>query len=197
MERGPMALFGAIVAVGLGPAMWLGTQFGQVTLPPERPPVVTSVQENGIQPPRGGSGAGDAPNDQTEAIRTEPKANTEPLKATRKARPVVTPTTPAPSASEVPSPEPTETSSPPTDPGDPSEPSDPPTESTTEPTDPPTEDDPVPPPPPTADPEAEPVADDGFGEQIAVPELLYQSAVVGEHVLRHRHGPAPSFSVGI
>ncbi len=71
MERGPMALFGAIVAIGLGPAMWLGVQFGEVTLSPDRPPAVTTVKQD-VEAPRGGSGAGDAPTD-SEAISTEPK----------------------------------------------------------------------------------------------------------------------------
>src|SRR4051794_11157788 len=97
MERGPMALFGAIVAIGLGPAMWLGAQFGQAMLSPDRPPAVTTVQQDTVAP-RGGSGAGDAPTD-AEAIRTEPKANTQPLTRTRHARPVVT-TSPTPSSSE-------------------------------------------------------------------------------------------------
>jgi hypothetical protein len=165
VERGPMALFGAIVAVGLGPAMWLGAQFGQVTLSPERPPAV--VQQNGIQTPRGGSGAGDAPVDQTEAIRTEPKANTEPLKVNKRARPVVTVPARPSSPSDDPSPEPTTTtpttptSPPPPDPGD--EPTDPPTESTDEPTDSPTEGDPgLPPEPPTTEVDTNPVTDSGF-----------------------------------
>src|SRR5687767_419440 len=108
MERGPMALFGAIVAIGLGPAMWLGVQFGQVTLSPERPPAVTTVQ-NEVEAPRGGSGAGDAPTG-AEAIRTEPKADTEPLTRTKNARPATT-KSPAPSPSESEKP-----STPPTDP---------------------------------------------------------------------------------
>jgi hypothetical protein len=90
-----MALFGAIVAVGLGPAMWLGAQLGQVTLIPDRPPAATTVQNDVV--PRGGSGAGDAPTD-AEAIRTEPKADTEPLTRTKAARPS---TTKSPSPSEL------------------------------------------------------------------------------------------------
>ena len=156
MQRGPLALFGAIVAVGLGPAMWLGAQFGEATLLPDRPPVVTSVTGNELPPPRGGSGAGDAPADQTEAIRTEPKANTKPLRPTRTTSPSPTPTTPAPSASDDPSVEPSKTTSPPADP------SDPPTESTP-PSDPPTKGDPeVPPVPPTTDVESDPTTSESF-----------------------------------
>ncbi|AGZ39677.1 hypothetical protein [Actinoplanes friuliensis] len=144
MDRGPMALFGAIIALGLGPAMWVGAQFGQVTLTPDRPPAVISNQQN--QAPEGGSGAGDAPAG-TEVIRTEPKSNNEPLKPTKNSRPVKT--SPSPSASDEPS-APVDESTPPdsTDPAD--EETTPPTESTTPPVDPPTEDeDPdVPPEPP-------------------------------------------------
>src|SRR3954468_14274200 len=37
MERGPVALFGAIVAVGLGPALGVGAQIGQVPVAPPLP----------------------------------------------------------------------------------------------------------------------------------------------------------------
>jgi hypothetical protein len=157
MDRGPMALFGAIVAIGLGPAMWLGAQFGQVTLSPERPPAVTSVQN--VEAPRGGSGAGDAPTD-AEAIRTEPKSNNEPLTRTRNTQPATT-RSPSPSPSES-----DETSQPPSDPTSPSSPdpgddeTDPPTESTTPPDEPPPgDDDPDVPPQPPTDPQTDPVAD--------------------------------------
>jgi hypothetical protein len=58
MERGPLALFGAIVAVGLGPALWLGAQFGSVDLTPKAPAAVTVVQNPEVEP--GGVGAADA-----------------------------------------------------------------------------------------------------------------------------------------
>lgn len=157
MERGPLALFGAIIAIGLGPAMWLGAQFGQVTLSPERPPAVTSVKNN-VETPRGGSGAGDAPTE-AEAIRTEPKSDTKPLYRTKNVRPKATkPSPPSPSPSDKPS------SSPPASPSSPAPPdpepdkSDPPTESSTPPKDPPPpsdEDPDVPPQPPTV-PETDP-----------------------------------------
>jgi hypothetical protein len=153
-----MALFGAIVAIGLGPAMWLGAQFGQVTLSPERPPAVTSEQQQ-LEAPRGGSGAGDAPTD-SEAIRTEPKSNTEPLTRTRNARPVVTESpTPSPSTSTDPSTRPVESGSPkPSEPG--GEDPDPPTGPTTKPADPPPDDEePDVPPQPPAGPQEEAVAD--------------------------------------
>ncbi len=156
-----MALFGAIVAIGLGPAMWLGAQFGQVTLSPGRPPAVTSVQN--VEAPRGGSGAGDAPTE-AEAIRTEPKADTEPLFRTKNARPAATKSpSPSPSPSDKPSTPPT-SPSPSTSPDPGEATSDPPTESSTPPEDPPPPDDEDPkdedpdvPPPPPADPPNDPV----------------------------------------
>jgi hypothetical protein len=159
VERGPMALFGAIIAIGLGPAMWLGAQFGQVTLSPDRPPAVTSVNQD-AEAPRGGSGAGDAPTD-SEAIRTEPKSNNKPLDRTRNARPVVTKSpSPSPSTSDKPSTPPVESGTP-TSPDTGGEESDPPTDPTT-PQDPPPDDDGEPdvPPQPPADPQSGPAAGD-------------------------------------
>ena len=158
MERGPMALFGAIVAVGLGPAMWLGAQFGESTLTPLRPPAVT-VQQNNPPEPRGGSGAGDAPVDQTQVIRTEPKAETETVRTGPKVKPPTTSPTPSPSASDEPATEPTE-STPPTEGGS-QEPSTPPVEEPTDPQTPPTEEStevPVPSDPPVTDLDTEQLA---------------------------------------
>lgn len=160
MERGPLALFGAIIAVGLGPAMWLGVQFGEagaVTTPP--PAAVTSQTGNDLQPARGGLGAGDEPG-QTETVRTEPKANSKPLKINRNPRPVTTSPSPTPSASDSPAPEPSTSSSasPP-----PSDPTDPPTESSTPPSDPPVEEEPdVPPVPPVTNGETDTATTEGF-----------------------------------
>ena len=158
MERGPMALFGAIIAIGLGPAMWLGAQFGQVTLP-ERPPAVISEQQQ-LPAPRGGSGAGDAPTD-AEAIRTEPKSNTEPLTRTKHGRSVgAKKPSPSPSASKDPSTPPVESESPkPPDPG--GDESDPPKGPDDPPVDPPTEgdDEPDVPPQPPAETQKDPVAE--------------------------------------
>jgi hypothetical protein len=151
-----MALFGAIVAIGLGPAMWLGAQFGQATLSPDRPPAVTTVQQDEVAP-RGGSGAGDAPTD-AEAIRTEPKTNTRPLTRTNNGRPVVTESpSPSTSESEQTSTPPVESSSP-TAPGSGEDETDPPTDPTT-PDDPPGDDDgPDEPPQPPSVPGSDPVA---------------------------------------
>jgi hypothetical protein len=136
MERGPMALFGAIVAVGLGPAMWLGAQFGESTSTPLRPPAVT-VQQNSTAEPRGGSGAGDAPVDQTQVIRTEPKARTETVRTGPRNKPPATSPAPSPSASDEPSTDPAK-STPPTESGS-QQPSTPPVEEPTDPGTPPAE----------------------------------------------------------
>jgi hypothetical protein len=57
-----MALFGAIVAVGLGPAMWLGAQFGNAIETPVKPAAVTSEHSPAARPAdKGGEGAGSVP----------------------------------------------------------------------------------------------------------------------------------------
>ncbi|AGL14873.1 hypothetical protein [Actinoplanes sp. N902-109] len=98
MERGPLALFGAIVAIGLGPAMWLGAQFGESTLTPQRPPAVTVQQNEVIPPGNGGAGAGDTPTGPADLIRTDPQVRTAP----HRSKPTTAPTTPP--TSEAPSP---------------------------------------------------------------------------------------------
>ncbi|MEU7906709.1 hypothetical protein [Actinoplanes sp. NPDC049118] len=148
MDRGPMALFGAIVAVGLGPAMWLGAQFGQVTQTPDRPPAVTTVQQNST--PRGGTGAGDAPTD-TEVIDNEPGAGNQSTGSTRTARPEATKATPSPSESDGSPTPPVESS--PTPSNTTGAGGGTPTEPTTPPDDPPTEDEPDVPPSPPSDAE--------------------------------------------
>jgi hypothetical protein len=94
MERGPLALFGAIIAVGLGPAMWLGAQFGHVAGAPSNPPAVTVQQDQS----RGGVGA--AAPDGPDVIQTKPKSNVEPLV---KAHPTPHKSSATPSASSSPS----------------------------------------------------------------------------------------------
>jgi hypothetical protein len=126
MERGPMALFGAIVAVGLGPAMWLGAQFGSMGATPTKPPAVTS-EHNGVptQTQDAGQGAGAAPEDPSIVLNTGPKANNKPLRRNPSAS-----TSPSPSArpkSQKPSPDPSSSTKPS------GKPSTPPTESTTDP----------------------------------------------------------------
>src|SRR3954470_1127324 len=73
MDRGPAALFGAIVAVGLGPAMWLGVRLGAVDFAPVRPPVV-SEHTAGPEKLVGGAGAGDSPLDGDETVKATPRA---------------------------------------------------------------------------------------------------------------------------
>jgi hypothetical protein len=63
MERGPLALFGAIIAVGLGPALWLGAQLGAVNLAPGQRPGPVGEQFPGADLDFGGAGAGDLADD--------------------------------------------------------------------------------------------------------------------------------------
>jgi hypothetical protein len=58
MERGPVALFGAIVAVGLGPALWVGAQIGQVPVAPPLPST-SVVGGDTARAPGGGAAAVD------------------------------------------------------------------------------------------------------------------------------------------
>ncbi|WP_433793696.1 hypothetical protein [Actinoplanes sp. CA-252034] len=58
-----MALFGAILAVGLGPALWLGAQIGAVDLAPGQRPAPVDEQFPGADMDFGGAGAGDLPDD--------------------------------------------------------------------------------------------------------------------------------------
>ena len=125
MERGPVALFGAIVAIGIGPALWLGAQFGNLDAAPNRPPTVVSEQ-NAVKAP---GGAGAAP---TSARPSRPSARVRAALRHAERAPVdqrPPPTSRTPGAERAPaSAEPTETEDPTT----------PPTESTTDPADPPT-----------------------------------------------------------
>ncbi len=60
MERGPMALFGAIVAVGLGPALWLGAQISNDDVPVRGPSTTIRQQiPAAVETDQGGSGAGE------------------------------------------------------------------------------------------------------------------------------------------
>lgn len=129
MERGPMALFGAIVAVGLGPAMWLGAQFGAMGTVPSRPPAVSSeLQPNSTATQQKGGEAGSAPQDPSVVLHTKPKAHYRPLDPTPSRSPSAStkthrpdpddPTTepsPSSSPSEKPSPSPSESTGSPTD----------------------------------------------------------------------------------
>lgn len=147
MERGPMALFGAIVAVGLGPAMWLGAQFGAMGVAPSRPPAVSSeLQPNQSPTQQKGGEAGSAPEDPSVGLDTRPRANYRPLHST----PSPSPSTSRSAESPDPDDSTTEPTKATTSPSPSTTPSTPPTESTSDPTHPPT----VPPSPPTTDPES-------------------------------------------
>jgi hypothetical protein len=103
-----MALFGAIIAVGLGPALWLGAQFGELS--PVRPPAAVVDQ---VRAP-GGEGAGAVPGDDPTILdvdadeRPVPVAETTSARPQRTATPTRTPSSVAPSpATESPTAEPT------------------------------------------------------------------------------------------
>ena len=130
MERGPMALFGAIVAVGLGPALWLGAQFGNVTVVPGAPPAV--VGEQRVETGKVSGGAGAAPEEQpvTEPTR---RSTYRKLSSTPSARPSATADAEATQPTEEPTTPPADETS---EPAPSDEPSTPPTESTTAPTEP-------------------------------------------------------------
>ncbi|MEU8814681.1 hypothetical protein [Actinoplanes sp. NPDC048796] len=131
MERGPLALFGAIIAVGLGPALWMGVQLGTMPTSPGRAPAVITDQNRVTNDQLvGGTGAGEATTDNS-PVDTEPQVNVLP----RNTSPSAEPTPSATTTSPTPSPKvatPSETSSPtPTT----SAPTPPPTEATTTPAD--------------------------------------------------------------
>jgi hypothetical protein len=88
-----MALFGALVAVGLGPSMWLGAQFGQARVVTEPPPI-TVVERSGNAEP-GGRGA--AEDDGAGALEDRVSNDAGPLSSTPSARSVrnAPPTKPA------------------------------------------------------------------------------------------------------
>lgn len=140
MVRGPAALFGAIVAVGLGPAMWLGVRLGAVEVTPVSPPSVVGEHTSGPEQLTGGTGAGESELGNDPTVAATPRAKILPLTSSPSPRPsTVHPTTsPSPTATTVspsasPTPTPTETeTTPPTE--STTGPTTPPTESTTEPT---------------------------------------------------------------
>jgi hypothetical protein len=102
MDRGPVALFAAIVAVGLGPAMWLGAQFGNLEVAPSSPPAAVQEQSTGTQGMLGGTGAGDNATGDDSVIRTKPRADVRPLTRTSSPRRSASPSASA-SASSSPS----------------------------------------------------------------------------------------------
>jgi hypothetical protein len=144
MQRGPVALFGAIVAVGLGPAMWLGAQFGAMAAAPSRPPAVSSEQQPNQAPTQQkGGAAGSAPEDPAVGLDTTPRANHRTLHATMSPR--------VPASNEADTPDPDDSATDPTEAT--TSPSPSATPPTSEPTDPPTSGGGVPPSPPSTDPQ--------------------------------------------
>lgn len=102
MERGPMALFGAIVAVGLGPALWLGTQLGVTNAPVGKPPVVIRQQVPAAETDQGGYGAGEVSDETTGPVIDfiPPAAAAKPTPRSASPRPATsTSSSPSPSAS--------------------------------------------------------------------------------------------------
>jgi len=154
-HRGPVALFGAIVAIGIGPALWLGAQFGNLDVAPNRPPTVVSEQQADKAP----GGAGAAPEEPV----AEPTTRTRyvPLSGTPSARPSSSATTDTEEPDDPATSEPSATAEP--TPSD--DPTTPPTDSTTDPADPtdpsPGEEDPIDPQPPVPD---EPVGGQAAGQ---------------------------------
>ena len=130
MERGPLALFGAIVAIGVGPALWMGVQLRAVPDGnPARPPVVSEQGAEKAGQQLGGRGAGE----QTDNRQvTEPRGQILPLTTSPSAS---SPVSPSASAGSKPSTSPPVAEPAPTT----SRPTTPPTESTTAPTDDPTD----------------------------------------------------------
>jgi hypothetical protein len=118
MERGPLTLFGAIVAVGLGPALYLGAQLGSVNVAPnERPSTVGEQYPEVDDMDFGGVGAGETP-DQADWIPSGPDRTTVPATPSRPVTPSASsssavvippsspPVSPSPSISASPSPAP-------------------------------------------------------------------------------------------
>lgn len=95
MERGPLTLFGAIVAVGVGPALWLGAQLGTVDVAPDQRPSTVGEQYPAADMDFGGVGAGETP-EQTDVLRVE---SGDPVTVTPSSpAPVRTPARPSPVA---------------------------------------------------------------------------------------------------
>lgn len=134
MDRGPLALFGAIVAVGLGPALWLGAQFGNFDVAPPSPPVPVDHTHDATTQLMGGTAGGDTETgDDNTPVGVTSRTHVRPARTTPSATPSTTPTETTPSAS----PSASDSSSPSASPSDSS--------------DPPTGDDSVPPSPPAGD----------------------------------------------
>ncbi|GAA4598570.1 hypothetical protein BJY16_002762 [Actinoplanes octamycinicus] len=154
MERGPMALFGAIVAVGLGPALWLGVQLAAVKTPAGGTPPATVRQQlpAAVETDSGGSGAGETETAEPIIDWTRPPAAEPPAKRAAP-RPPSPSASPSPSTSRSTAPSAVVTSAP-------TPPSSPPTESATSPAAEPEETEPE----PTGTPSEEEPTDPGPDE---------------------------------
>jgi uncharacterized membrane protein YgcG len=98
MDRGPIALFGAIVAVGLGPALWLGAQFGRFDVAPPSPPVPVGRTHDTTQL-MGGTAGGENQTGADNAPVATARVHVRPARTTRSAKPSSSPTATTPSAS--------------------------------------------------------------------------------------------------
>jgi hypothetical protein len=158
MERGPMALFGALVAIGLGPALWLGAQFGDGAGAETKPPAVTSeVKADQDQ----GGVAGAAPEDPPAITDTTQRRTMVPLSGKPTATPTAGPTATKPAADD-PS---TGTTDPTTEPTPSDETTAPATEPATEPTTPDGDDVPPQPPVPPGGSDEDPTGGQGAGTE--------------------------------
>lgn len=140
MDRGPVALFGAIVAVGLGPAMWLGAQFGSIEVDPSRPPAIVGEPNSAPDQLVGGAGAADASSGDDAVINGTPQSEAVPARTTTSPpRRRATASPAATAATSSPTPTPTRSTEAPTTPptGSTSSPATPPTGGTSSPTLPP------------------------------------------------------------
>ncbi len=94
MERGPLLAFGTIVAIGIGPALWLGAQLGTVTIAPDQRPNTVGEQLQDNDRDFGGVGAGET----ADSIDAVTDHTARPSSATPRAR-ATTPPPARPSAS--------------------------------------------------------------------------------------------------
>lgn len=124
MERGPLALFGAIVAVGLGPAMWLGAQLATVVAVPTSgtPAAVSSQRPPSATPTDDGGGAGAATNNPAIVLQPTDRGHDQPMRDARSVSPSPRPsrtsatsTVPPTRATTTPSPSSASPSTPPTE----------------------------------------------------------------------------------
>jgi uncharacterized membrane protein YgcG len=120
MDRGPLALFGAVVAVGLGPALWLGAQFGRFDVAPARPPVPVDRTHEDTTQLVGGTAGGEDETGANTPVGTSPRVHVRPVRTTPSATPS---SSPSATTSLSASPSATASASPSASPSDPTAPS--------------------------------------------------------------------------